>query len=277
MRRVFGLLALVVAAACVPQYASAQGIIDLAWDACAVNSSTADRSFACQSDAGSFHLLGMYTPDAPTRYQGAEGTFLITVAGSSLPNWWRFGTGLCRAGALTYENPVYGSGCTAAHNSFGSTDGWAIQEPGPQPYQTRLRIAWGSTELSNLSAGVRAVFSAQLRNSYAVGPSPNSMAPCQGCSAPACIELQSIQIYHGSSSSATVTAAGRRFVTWQGGNDGHGVVPPRCRRAGLPGERSRRPIGERSRGAVDALHQDRAVAGHEELSGQVVGLHERRT
>jgi hypothetical protein len=217
---------LVLLARPVPGAAAPQGTIDLAWNECAVTSATANRVFACNSDAGLSYLAGMFTLSAPiTDFEGAEGILMVTVAGPTLPSWWQFGSGACRAGAIQRHNPSQLPGCVKATNPFGSEDGWALQQAAPNPYQTVLRFSWGSTDLASLSTGVRyAGFVGSISHIYTVGASPSTGGACAGCSQPACIELTAMTIY-GDGGGQLTQAGARKFVTWQGGADGHGACP----------------------------------------------------
>jgi hypothetical protein len=217
-------LALGVSNAC----AEIEGMVDLAWNECVVNSSTANRSFSCNEDAGVSYLAGMFTlTDYLAGFKGVSAFLRVTVDEPTLPSWWQFWPGACRAGAIGVADPSSLPGCIKPTNPFGREEGGAVQHGGAlPPNQAMLGVVWYGEAFANLAGAVRyAGFVMSISNIHTVESPPDTGAHCAGCSRPACIEIHFIDIlaYHGG---ARLTQPGTRsFVTWQGGTDQLGGCP----------------------------------------------------
>src|SRR5215470_5170458 len=96
--------------------------ISLTWNACPVDAGAAhDISFACADNVTPHALHVSFTLATPVdKVVGAEMVVDLQSATPTLPDWWKVGTGGCRAGALTGSLSFGETACTDPWNGLGS-------------------------------------------------------------------------------------------------------------------------------------------------------------
>src|SRR5439155_25286638 len=90
--------ALLVLWLALPTLSRAAGV-NLSWNDCGA-SGTALATFACNTNAGVHTAVASFVPpDGVRELMGVEADVRIESSASSLPDWWRHGTGACRGTA----------------------------------------------------------------------------------------------------------------------------------------------------------------------------------
>ena len=219
------------------------GGINLAWNNCASEGGSANRSNACDSNAGTNVLTGSFVLDSDLAAVLGIEIVLDFIAGdgtSDIPPWWDMGDAGCRAGSLTANPSVNAANtvCTDWGNSAAtSTFLWFGQVCGPAipiancPAHRRI-VLWFAVPVAdvvNLVAGQEYFgFNLRLDNAKTVGT-----PTCAGCTAPVCIVLNSLNV--GTTSIevhqllSTGTIAGSNMATWQGTGPSCLAVPVKNR------------------------------------------------
>jgi hypothetical protein len=116
----------------------------LSWDQCSADGQVANKSFACDDNAGSEALVVSYeSPVARADRVGVEITLHITATGMELPSWWSVSApGSCRPSALS--SSLVGNPVSACVNPYGAVaaGGIASYEMGfMSPNKVRVRAA----------------------------------------------------------------------------------------------------------------------------------------
>ncbi len=83
-------------------FAHAYAGVNLSWEQCYGDSSSSNRSFACDTNAGTQVIVGSFVaPAGVTELLGLEIVIDILIA-EPVPDWWRFrAAGSCRQSALS--------------------------------------------------------------------------------------------------------------------------------------------------------------------------------
>ena len=186
------LVAVVLLVTCGAASASAAGL-NLAWSECLGAGGLPNRSFACNTNAGSSILVASFDPPSGiTRLIGGSATIDLATP-IPLPPWWQLGPGGCREGALHLDfAPAPGQGCVD-YWSASATGSYSYQAGFGQPRVARIRLSWGIPEA--LGGAVYPgteyyAFRLVINNSKTVGSDF-----CSDCLLPACMVLRSVWLY----------------------------------------------------------------------------------
>ncbi len=196
------------------------GGINLSWDDCGA-AGGAIKTFACDSNTGlpAVAVASFVPPPGIGQFLGASAELRIGTDGSTLPDWWRHGTGQCRGGtglALAYtfsEGPFtcteYGLG------QAGGTHFYEVGYGGANRARLLVQYVVPKEDQGPLDPGTEYyAFRVNLLRTKTTGA-----GSCAGCDVPACIELQSLQIHQPQEqyySPVLIQPLNRNFVSWQG-------------------------------------------------------------
>lgn len=194
------------------------------WSDCLGDAGTANRSFACTSNVGTDILVGSFVlPAAISDVSGFRATLEVAFASATVPAWWQFlNAGSCRqtSGTITGTQPATSVTCVdyaqaLAVTTFGT---FTSAVPGPNDIRFTVVSALPPTGLQNLVAGPEYfAFTFNVNHQKTVG-----VGACDGCSVAACINLKTLEVFAGSSSTLALTLSGGTVPgsdspTWQGG------------------------------------------------------------
>jgi len=221
------------------------GGLNLAWDNCASDGGLQAKVSACLTNVGENVLVGSFVPiDDIAGVTGIECVLDVIVGDgtSPIPPWWDLGEagsfgGACRQQALTVDAVPSGTAiyCTDWSSGLASGGFAAYNAGGPHPFPPAnqpahrrlvLGFAVAPANAADLVATVEYVgFYVRLSNMKAVGA-----GSCTGCSTPACIVLNDINIVPGTLPGQHLgagTFAGSNFATWQTSAPDCNIVPTR--------------------------------------------------
>jgi hypothetical protein len=217
----------------------AAGGLNLAWNNCASEGGTTNLSSACDSNTGFNVLTGSFVPDMDiTGVTGVEIVLDVIVGDgtSTIPAWWTAEVGGCRQGAITMNGTVNPANTVcpdwASGASAGGIAAYMTYYPGdainPVNYPAHRRIIGGFAVAAPDSANLFSTqeyfaFNVRIGNASTIG-TPS----CAGCTAPACIVLNSINVAAGTTQQQrldTGTTAGSNFATWRGVGPSCQLVP----------------------------------------------------
>ena len=232
-------------AALVPAQARAQGGLYLTWSDCAQSGNSLSNFVSdCGSTDGNEELYCAFTMPQAT---GADVLGVIAVidlqdSASPLPAWWHLeASGGCRSQCAT-------GACLTASTDFSLVDGcvdpwhsqavsevqgYSIGEPRGAASQVRIKAVTGVTvehavslDGTSMYYGVKLV----IQNTWTSGA-----GVCTGCSAPACLVLNSIEVVRtagapgGNLIIQTPGAGNMNWARWRGSADTVcGAVPVRA-------------------------------------------------
>src|SRR5690349_13517937 len=102
MRRLPAALLLATALVATPCLAASS--TRMSWDHCAADGRVANRTFACDTNAGSELLVGSFEMDqASTQVSGEEVTIDVVSSAATMPAWWQYmDPATCRRTSLTW-------------------------------------------------------------------------------------------------------------------------------------------------------------------------------
>lgn len=235
MRHSWGLVAALFALA--PTAAQGGSGLYLTWNDCALGSTaSSNETFACDANTGQSALYCAFTmPQARDSVLGVEVVVDLQHTAAAMPDWWRFESGGCRAGALNQS----GADFTGETGCVDPWQGMAIG--GIQSYNIGPPIHAGANQ-----ARIRAV--AAVVSSLAASLNGTSMyygfkivitrektqapGPCSGCLGAACLVLNSVLVRRlpGSSGDEFIQQPGpgnANWATWQGAGADCAAVPVR--------------------------------------------------
>lgn len=198
--------------------ASAEGI-NLAWNDCGTFGQ-ATNSFDCASNSGTpFTMVPSFIPPAGVNsFVGISIQIDITTPTATLPDWWKHGVGQCRgSNALSTDFNFVGGpfNCGDPYQGAGA-GGYAYDVGFGSPNRARLRIqaAVPADQPQALDPSTEYYAAKVVINRT---KSTNS-GLCTGCSTPACIVLNDIQLFQPlevNFDPDISTPANSNFVTWQ--------------------------------------------------------------
>ena len=217
--------------------ASAAGV-SIHWNACTLGGGIQNQSFLCDDDFAAFKAVGQFKmPAALNGVTGVEFGVDLATASPSLPEWWQFNAGECRAadGLAVTEGTPSAIQCAdwAGNNSSGGLAAYNEHFFGPNTAHLLGGFAVPAAKARNLTTTPEYfVYNILLSSTGAVGP-----PVCDGCLVPACIVFNSVKVVTppvlGQPDRSIVisdaNAVGGNFVTWQGGqgvSSPHGVGCP---------------------------------------------------
>ena len=210
------------------------GGMNLAWNDClGEGGGVQNANFACDTNSGSHLLVGSFITDRDVDLvQGTECQIEIATASASLPMWWAFRQpGACRTNSMSANNifdvnDVVCEDWTQGQTALFTT--YAVGERGPSTARITVGVSierFDFVRSAQIQAGHEYVFfNVVISHAKTVG------ADCNGCTVPACLVLNGMQVLHCDPESIgesgcrslthTITGAagpGTNFVTWQGG------------------------------------------------------------
>jgi len=214
---------------------AAEGLY-LTWDACAFEAGASPvRLFACDTDADTMRLHAAFMVAQPVdEVIGLEVVIDIQHESPTLPDWWRFDGGGCRAGALRTD-VQFGTapGCADPWTGAGvaSFPSYTVTQPRGGANQARIKAGVGvlPSDPRTLAAdtpyhAVRIVIVANRTT----GPTA-----CTGCAGKACLVLNSIWIKRtpgapgGDMFVSTPGPSDANWAVWQGTGANCTAVPVR--------------------------------------------------
>jgi hypothetical protein len=216
--------------------------VNLSWNDCAFDGGVADQNFACNANVPSHVLVASFVlPSAEVDVDGIEVDFGVSVASSAIPSWWDLRTvGGCRPNSLT-ANPVVHPAdvvCVpvwAEGSAAGGVASYTVGAFGASSARIQTVMAVAFSARASLVAG-RNYF---VENLLISSQNTVGIGSCSGCSTPACIAIERISLYAGSTMLSVLTQPANgvdsNFATWQGGAG----VPP------LPGGACPAVVGTR--------------------------------
>jgi hypothetical protein len=173
--------------------------VALAWDNCRSAGGAADRSFACDTNAGQHVLVGSFVaPDSISLLASVESEIHLISNSPTLPDWWRLRSqtgqlGQCRDGSLVTSGDLTDlSGCADYYRGLaaGGTQSYLVGYLGPNMVRFRQLWAVHSTDAGPVTAGAEYyAFKTIIDNAKTVGADA-----CGGCSESVCIVLHEVHL-----------------------------------------------------------------------------------
>ena len=227
MKRPALILALVILSA---GHALAAGL-NLGWDDCGGLPGSLDKTSLCDSNVGTYTLVGSYVaPANVTRCSANEIVMDMQTTGATLTPWWGFRAGLCRFGSLNESFDFTAGPFTCFDYWQGGSFGDMLFQPpvgNTARFKAIVAIPAGSPLITAIPQGLEVYsFKAVINAAKTVG-----LGACAGCLNGACIVLSQIRVNQPVSEPggmiAVTAPATRAFVTWQGGIgvDCYGATP----------------------------------------------------
>jgi hypothetical protein len=178
-----------------PGLASASQI-KLRWDSCWGDDGAVNRDFACNVNTGTDRLIASFVPTrSHTGITLIESRVDITVAGGSVPDWWRFkNAGSCRISSLAASAALPASASACVDWAGGSAlDVIASYVIFNSPV-VRASVTVTSQLPDALATDMPAnqeyfAFALNLNHQKSVGT-----GACAGCTLPACLGLQYVEV-----------------------------------------------------------------------------------
>lgn len=224
MRRSSPIVSAFLALTCIAPLAAAAPGPHLSWDRCYADGPVANKTFACDGNAGFETLMLSYeTPTLLTPVAGIEIVMQLAATGSVYPAWWEVaGTGRCHAGSVF---PSFfglpGSTCTDPYQGQAAGGVAALQLGVPAAGSARLKLALAVPPGYEWTAspGVE-YFAMRLDVSHS---RTTGLTTCAGCADKVCLLLGSMRLVGPvGAPDYTMTAGsagpggGPASVTWQG-------------------------------------------------------------
>lgn len=212
-------LLLVFALCCFAPIAHAAQGVNLRWDACLGGGGAFNKSFACDTNAGSEQLYVSFELDSTlASIKDLECNLWYSTAIGTPGSWWQFkNVGTCRRNALTLtaSNPAPGEACAdwATVPALGTFVSVIPNYSGSG--LTRLMLVSSSASTATLVPG-QEYFALRLTISHA---STVGTAACGGCTTPVCLGVEGLYLTDSGGRRhdiATETAHLSSVASWQG-------------------------------------------------------------
>jgi len=172
--------------------------VSLRWDHCYSDGGVANKTFACDTNAGSERLVLSFVLGSPmTLVSGMEFRMFFTSADATLPAWWDLkDAGTCRQTALgaSFSPPPGTSNCVdwGSGNEAGGIGSY--QSFGP-PLGPNSRILQGAVAVPLSGLASLAADQEYFAMNLLIGHSKTVGAgACAGCESPMCIVLDRLVI-----------------------------------------------------------------------------------
>jgi len=199
--------------------------VNLRWTSCAGDGGTLNKTFACNSNAGTNILVASFElGEDILQSSGQELVIDLASATTPLPAWWSFkNVGTCRLGALGINTTVSATAanCVDWASNGAATGGlgaYNIGERGPNTARIKIAIAVAAAGLVDLLTATE-YFSCNVtvNNSKTVGT-----GACAGCNDGVCIVFNSIkcttqEAIRDRTISGPANGTDSDYITWQGG------------------------------------------------------------
>jgi hypothetical protein len=165
--------------------------LHLTWNDCAAGAGVSNRAFACNDEGMVHELIAAFRAPQPIdSVLGAELVIDLQSGSTTLPSWWRFDVGGCRAGNVLQADVDFGSR-SACTDLWQGDAVWSVSYTPGMPHgglnQARIRIALGTFTDRAVNAN-DAYYVARI-----VIESAGSDT-CAGCDIPVCLVLNGILI-----------------------------------------------------------------------------------
>ena len=200
--------------------------VNFSWNACTSEGGVQNKTFACNTNAGTAVVYGSFTLTADqSNFIGIEATVDIHAESANLPDWWQFlNVSACRENAMTAafnfsgdleiscHDPWAGlaTGAVAAYHTYWTTP--PVPTGNANEAQALLVAAVPSTSPQHLIGGTEYYgfkMSLSLANTIGTGA-------CGGCSTPVCITLSKLNAVQSDNSQEVLTQpVTTNVVTWQ--------------------------------------------------------------
>ena len=193
--------------------------INLSWSDCGA-AGAASQTFDCTTNTGApFSLIASFIPPAGVdEFLGMSAQIDVTTPTATLPDWWKHGTIECRSTNGMSTNFDFQSlpvSCTDFYQGqavggslytvgYGAPNRGRLQVQAAVPFDNRGPVDAG-TEYAAVRVNIQ-----RTRSSGA--------GSCSGCTVPACIVLNSIQLFQPPdrlNDPEISNPANSNFVTWQ--------------------------------------------------------------
>ena len=214
---------------------AAEGLY-LTWNACAFEPQASPvRMFACDTNADTMRIHAAFTVAQPVdSVIGLEVVVDIQHESPTLPDWWRFDAGGCRAGALRTD-VQFGNVVRCADpwtgDGVASFPSYTVTQPRGGANQARIKAGVGV-----LPSDPRILAADTPYNAVRIGIvtiQTTDTGACTGCAGKACLVLNSIWIKRvpgaegGDVFVSTPGAGQANWATWQGAGADCAAVPVR--------------------------------------------------
>jgi len=227
---------------CGASIASAAPGGNLSWVNCGTTATSSNYTFLCDDNTLTRNLVGSFTLGGGlTDYVGLSATIDWQIGSAGTPDYFQYGPGGCREGAIGPINVGNIAGCINPYAGSAGQGGGFVNEP-KGPNRWRIRADWARADVFNAAPAIRYTgFVFQFNTSGALD---EGFGSCVGCDVPVCYVLNQIELY-GLSGGVEVFNNGdfRNWATYQGGGIGG---------SGCPAET---PAKSTTWGAVKALYR----------------------
>jgi len=205
--------------------ALAQGGINLAWNDC---QGPVNATFACNTNTGTNTMVGSFDPPhVLTQFLGISAQVDITTDQANLPDWWKHGSGQCRGTTALATNFDGSTAPTCTDVYFGQAAGGFAYDVGfgsPARARFRIQCAVPIDNRTEVDPGTEYfAFKGIIQHTKSTGT-----GSCAGCTEPACIVLNEIQLFQppeAADDPQITNPRDRNYITWQ---------PPPTGPAGCP-------------------------------------------
>jgi hypothetical protein len=221
--------------AAAPRARAVEGLY-LTWGECVLGGAAShDLINSCAGNAGQSDLYCAFRMPAPAdSVLGMELVVDVQHSEATLPDWWRFDNGGCRAGQLTASLDFTArTACTDFYlgNAAGGLQGYYVTQPNGGANQARIRVAasvlpsfgYAVLDTSSTYYAARII----ITNALSAGGSA-----CAGCATPACLVLNTITVKRqpgtegGDQVLTTPGPANANWATWQTGTGANCAAVP---------------------------------------------------
>lgn len=184
----------IICAAAAAQSPLPPGHVALRWNDCYGDGGANIRNFACNTNSGIEDLVASaYPPVAMPQLNGAETRMYFVSIGPTLPNWWQFQSGGCRASTdvvAQYSAPASASSCLDPWLGA-ATGGIGVTYPFGSPGQARVTVVQAIPGSVAVPASSELfVCRLLIRHTRTVGA-----GSCTGCLEGACVGLSKVTLY----------------------------------------------------------------------------------
>lgn len=235
MRLRWELIALLLALS--PTVANGAPGLYLTWNDCALGpTASSNETFACDANTDQSALYCAFTmPQARDSVLGVEVVVDVQHTAAAMPDWWRFESGGCRAGALNQSGADFTGqmGCVDPWQgaAFGGIQSYNIGPPiHAGANQARIRAV--AAVVSSLAASLNATSMYYGFRIVITREKTQAPGPCFGCLGAACLVFNSVLVRRlpGSSGDEFIQTPGpanANWATWQGAGANCAAVPVR--------------------------------------------------
>jgi hypothetical protein len=219
---------LLLAAGCLLLAAPTSAQVNLAWNKCITQSGASiDKSYLCNgSETGTYDgVISFIAPANVTAFGAVDAIVDIFTNTASLPDFWRMGTGECRAAnlSITHVVPGIGTGTTGTCQSpfEGTSIGYGLNYASGVPSAPHARVEMIVARSTGQALVQDQQYLGVIFRLSMFKDVNQGNGVCAGCSTPACLVVNQITLQQippaSPASFVLASTATRNFVTWQGG------------------------------------------------------------